>query len=157
MMMYAQDKIVFHNGTVADGKVKQVTDECITFVYSGEDAENIIGVNALSEIRFESGRTQQLSQKYIVNSKDDWENVQVVYDKSRVIGLKSLGQVEKHSSGTWSFSITSGHFSEKTLKKIRQEAAKKGACIVLVTHQQSNSGGFFQDGHASMTGELYTY
>jgi hypothetical protein len=48
-------------------------------------------------------------------------------------------------------------YPEKTLKKIRKEAAQRGGCIVLILSQQSQSGGFFQDGHASMTGEVYTY
>ena len=46
---------------------------------------------------------------------------------------------------------------KELMKKIRKEAAARGGCIVLVLSQQSQSGGFFQDGHASMTGEIYTY
>jgi hypothetical protein len=153
----AQDEVVFHNGNIAKGKVSEVTDYYIKFCYEGEDVQNIIGRSALSEIRFESGRIQQMSQKINVESAKDWEKVRVVNDKNEVLGMKSLGQIEKHSSGTWSFSITGGHFSEKTLKKIRQEAAKRGGCIVLVLSQQSQSGGLFNDGHASMTGEIYTY
>ena len=157
MNCLAQDQVVYHNGTIAKGKVTEVTDFYIKFCYEGEDVQNTIGRSALSEIRFASGRVQEMSQKVIVKSPKDWENVRVIYDKNEVLGLKSLGQIEKHSSGTWSFSITAGHFSEKTLKKIRQEAAKKGGCIVLVLTQQSKSGDFFSGGHASMTGEIYTY
>lgn len=153
----AQDEVIFHNGNIAKGKVSEVTDQYIRFCYEGEDVINIIGRSALSEVRFSSGRIQQMSQKIYVNSAEDWQKVRVVNDKNEVLGLKSLGQVEKHSSGTWSFSITAGHFSEKTLKKIRKEAAKRGGCIVLVLSQQSKSGGVFNDGHASMTGEIYTY
>ena len=154
---YAQDKLMFHNGTVAEGKVTEASDKLIKFVYKGEDVVNTISKSSLAEVRYESGRVQQMSQKVEVKSASDWEKVRVVYDKEEVLGLKSLGQIEKHSTGTWSFSITAGHFSEKTLKKIRQEAAKRGGCIVLVLSQQSQSGGLLQDGHASMTGEVYTY
>lgn len=153
----AQDEVVFHNGNIAKGKVSEVTELYIKFCYEGEDVTNIIGRAAISEVRFSSGRVQQMSQKIYVESEKDWEKVRIVNDKNEVLGLKSLGQVEKHSSGTWSFSITAGHFSEKTMKKIRKEAAARGGCIVLVLSQQSQSGGFFQDGHASMTGEIYTY
>ena len=153
----AQDEVVFHNGNIAKGKVSEVTDQYIKFCYEGEDVTNIIGRAAISEVRFSSGRVQQMSQKIYVESEKDWEKVRIVNDKNEVLGLKSLGQVEKHSSGTWSFSITAGHFSEKTMKKIRKEAAARGGCIVLILSQQSQSGGFFQDGHASMTGEIYTY
>lgn len=154
---FAQDVVVFHNGNIANGKVSEVAEQYIKFSYDGEDFINIIGRCAISEVRFSSGRIQQMSQKIYVDSPDDWEKVRVVNDKNEVLGLKSLGQVEKHSSGTWSFSITGGHFSEKTLKKVRKEAAKRGGCIVLILSQQSKSGNLFSDGHASMTGEIYTY
>ena len=111
----AQDEVVFHNGNIAKGKVTEVTDLYIKFSYDGEDLVNTIGRCAISEVRFQSGRVQQMSQKVDVKSPDDWENVRLVYDKNEVLGLKSLGQIEKHSSGTWSFSITAGHFSEKTM------------------------------------------
>lgn len=154
---FAQDVVVFHNGKTAEGKVSEVTDQFIRFMYKGEDVVNIIGRCAISEVRFSSGRVQQMSQKIYIDSPKDWEKVRVVYDKNEVLGLKSLGQVAKHSSGTWSFSITGGHFSEKVLKKIRKEAANRGGCIVLVLSEKSKSGGVFSDGHASMTGEIYTY
>ena len=157
MNSMAQDQVFFHNGNVAKGKVSEVNDQCIKFYYEGEDVLYTISRNAISEICFQSGRVQQMSQKIDVQSPDDWEKVRLVYDKNEVFGLKSLGQIEKHSSGTWSFSITAGHFSEKTMKKIRKEAANRGGCIVLILSQQSNSGGFFKDGHASMSGEIYTY
>lgn len=153
----AQDEVVFHNGTIAKGKVSEVTELSIKFCYEGEDVMNTIGRAAISEVRFSSGRVQQMSQKIFINSEKDWEKVRIVNDKNEVLGLKSLGQVEKHSTGTWSFSTTAGHFSEKTMKKIRKEAAARGGCIVLLMSQQSQSGGLFQSGHASMTGEIYTY
>jgi len=86
-----------------------------------------------------------------------WKNVRVVNDKEEVLGLKFIRQIEKHSSGTFSFSLTGGHFSEKVLNKMRKEAAKCGGCIVLVLSSKSKSGNVFSDGHASMTGEVYTY
>lgn len=154
---FAQDVVVYHNGNMVEGKVTETNDQFIKFIYKGEDVVNTISRKALAEVRFASGRVQEMSQKVVVNGPDDWEKVKVVYDKNEVLGLKSLGQVEKHSSGTWSFSMTAGHFSEKTLKKIRKEAAKRGGCIVLVLSQSSNSGGEFTNGNASMTGEIYTY
>lgn len=154
---HAQDFVTFHNGTTAEGSVSEVTGKSVKFTYKGEQSVNIIGRNAIAEIKYASGRTEQISTKVSVASPDDWENVRVVNDKEEVLGLKLIGQVEKHSSGTWSFSITGGHFSEKALKKVRQEAAKKGGCIVLILSQQSKSGDFFSDGHASITGEIYTY
>ena len=58
----AQDEVFFHNGTIARGKVSEVTDLFIKFCYEGEDVQNIIGRAAISEVRFSSGRVQQMSQ-----------------------------------------------------------------------------------------------
>ena len=157
IIAFSQDKLYFHNGKIAEGKVVETNDLFIKFIYKGEDVVNTMGRNTLEKVEFASGRIMELSQKIIIESPLDYDKVRVVYDKYEVLGLKSLGQIEKHSSGTWSFSITAGHFSEKALKKIRKEAAKRGGCIVLVLSSQSKSGGFFSDGHASMTGEIYTY
>ena len=153
----AQDVLMLHNGDSVKGKVIERRDKYITFIYQGEESINTIGVNAINKIHYQSGRTEFITEKIKITSAADWKNVRVVYDKDEVMGLRSLGQVEKHSSGTWSFSISAGHFSEKTLKKLRQEAAKRGGRIVLVFNSQSQSGGLFQDGHASMAGEIYTY
>lgn len=154
----AQDTLFFHNRKSVDGKVVEVTEQYVKFVYKGETALNVVSRNSLAEIHFSSGRVQQMSPKIEINNPEkDWEKVRVVYDKDEVMGLKSLGQIEKHSSGTWSFYTTGGHFSEKTLKKIRKEAAKMGGCMVLILSAKSKSGGFFNDGHASMAGEVYTY
>ncbi len=154
---FSQDKLYFHNGTIAEGKVIETSDIFIKFIYKGEDIVNTMGRNALEKVELASGRVMELSQKIIIESPYDYDKVRVVYDKNEVLGLKSLGQIERHSSGTWSLSITAGHFSEKTLKKIRKETAKRGGCIVLILSSQSKSGTLFSDGHASMTGEIYTY
>ncbi len=153
----AQDVLMLHNGDSVKGKVIERRDKYITFIYQGEESINTIGVNAIHKIHNQSGRTELLTERIAVTSPQDWKNVRVVYDKEEVIGLRSLGQVEKHSSGTWSLSVTAGHFLEKTLKKLRQEAARRGGCIVLVFNSQSQSGSLYQRGHASMTGEIYTY
>ena len=77
----AQDEVVFHNGNIAKGKVSEVTEICIKFTYEGEDAMNIIGRAAIAEVRFGSGRVQQMSQKILVETEKDWEKVRIVNDK----------------------------------------------------------------------------
>lgn len=69
----AQDEVYFHNGTVAKGTVSEVTEQFIKFCYQGENVVNTISRNALAQIRFSSGRVQEMSQKVIVNSPNDWE------------------------------------------------------------------------------------
>ena len=114
---FSQDKLYFHNGKISEGKVIETSDIFIKFIYKGEDIVNTMSRNALEKVELASGRVMELSQKIIIESPYDYDKVRVVYDKNEVLGLKSLGQIERHSSGTWSLSITAGHFSEKTLKK----------------------------------------
>lgn len=154
---FSQDSLFFHNGNIGIGKVLEKNDNSFKFIYAGEDFSNVIGFNSVSHVKYESGREEQITPKISVASVSDWSNVKVVYTKEDVLGLKSLGQVEKHSSGTWSFSVSEGHFAEKTLKKIRQEAARRGGCFVLVLTSQGQSTGLLNIGNASITGEIFTY
>lgn len=158
MACKAQDKVVFHNGTTAEGKVTEITEQFIKFVYKGEEANNVIGAAAISDIQFASGRVQHVSDKIIVEYPEDWENVVVVYDKNQVAGLKSLGKIEKHSNGEWSFHTSTGHFMKKAIKKAQKEAAKKAACYILIVNQ-SNTGksGFGGNPDSSIICELFTY
>lgn len=130
---FSQDVITFHNGTTAEGSVTEVTRTYIKFIYKGEQTVNIIGKNALAEVKHSNGRVEQMSTKVYVTSPNGWKNVRIVNDKEEVLGLKFLGQIEKHSSGTWSFSISGGHFSEKMLNKMRKEAAVQ-LFICLISH-----------------------
>jgi len=137
IVCFSQDVVTFHNGQTAEGTVTEVTGKAIKFIYKGEQAVNVIGRNAIAEIKHSNGRVEQMSSKVNVASPKDWKNVRVVNDKEEVLGLKFIRQIEKHSSGTFSFSLTGGHFSEKVLNKMRKEAAKCGGCIVLVLSAES--------------------
>ncbi len=158
MVCQAQDKVKFHNGTVAEGKVSEVTEQFIKFVYKGEETNNIIGTSAISDIEFASGRVQHMTDKVIVEYPEDWENVVIVYDKNQVAGLKSVGKIEKHSNGAWSFHNATGHFMKKALTKAKKEAAKKAACYILIVNQSTTaSAGFGSYSDSSIICELFTY
>ena len=157
MTCNAQDKIFFHNGKVAEGKVNEIAEEYVKFIYKGE-ANNIIGTAAIEKIEFASGRTQQCSEKIVIDSSDEWEKVAVVYDKNKVMGLKSLGQIEKHSNGAWSFHNTTGHFMKKALAKAKKQAVSMGGCYILVVNQSNSaSSGFGSYSDSSIICEVYTY
>ncbi len=155
MVCSAQDKVTFHNGSVADGKVTEVTDQFIKFIYQGEETVNTYGSIGVSEITFASGRKQYITDKIIINNGNDWEKVRVAYDKNEVMGMKSMGRIEKHSNGAWSMHNSEGHFMKKALMKAQKEAAKKGACCVLVVSQSNGNAGQYPD--SSIICELFTY
>ncbi len=153
----AQDRVSFHDGTTFEGKVVEVKEKAILFIYKGEEAVNTIGVNAIDKITFSSGRVQKCTEKVIVNSEMDWEKVKVVYDKDEVTGLKSLGKIEKHSNGAWSFHNSTGHYMAKAIKKAKKEAAKRGAFIILVVNESTEAGGHNKYPDSSIICELFTY
>lgn len=154
----AQDKIHFHNGTIAEGKVCEVTEDYVKFIYKDEEANHTIGSASISKIEFASGRIQQGTTKITIESPEDWEKVVVVYDKNKVMGLKSLGKIEKHSNGAWSFHNTTGHFMKKAITKAQKQAAKMGGCYILVVNQSNNAGGGFGNyADSSIICEVFTY
>ncbi len=154
----AQDKVKFHNGNVGEGKVVEVTPQYVKFVYTGEDAVVMIGALAIENITFKNGRVQEISSKIEVKSSADWEKVKIVHDKNEVFGMKSLGNVEKHSNGAWSLHTSTGHFMKKAQQKIQKEAAAKGACIALVVNESTTEDkGFGSYADSSLICELYTY
>lgn len=153
-----QDKVKFHNGNVGEGKVVEVTPQYVKFVYAGEDAVVMIGVLAIENITFKNGRVQEITNKIEVKSSADWEKVKIVHDKNEVFGMKSLGNVEKHSNGAWSFHTATGHFMKKAQQKIKKEAAAKGACVALVISESTTAKeGLFSDPDSSLICELFTY
>ena len=83
------DKIYKHNGETVDGKVKRVEEYTVVFVYNGEEAENTIGKYAIEKIVYgSSGREEEITEKIVINSEDDWEKVVILEDKSYIAGLK---------------------------------------------------------------------
>ena len=73
------DKVYKHNGEVVDGKVVRVEEYTVVFKYDGEDAENTIGKYAIEKVVYgKSGRVEEVSEKIIVNGKDDWEKVVIL-------------------------------------------------------------------------------
>ena len=153
----AQDKVFFHDGNTFEGKIVKVTDKAVMFIYKGEEAVNTIGINAIEKIAYSSGRVQECTEKIIINSEIDWEKVKVVYDKEEVMGLKSIGMIEKHSNGAWSFHNSTGHFMDKAIKKAKKEAAKRGAAFVLVVNESTEGGRSNKYPDSSIICQLYTY
>lgn len=157
LIVSAQDKIVLHNGTNAVGKVTELNDSYLKFVHEGENLVQTYGCNAVDSVILASGRTLKMSDKVVITSPKDWENVKVVYDKNEVMGLKSLGKIEKHSNGGWSFHVSLGHFIKKALNKAKKEAALRGAPILFIEEQKDSNMGFFKNAESTILCNLYTY
>ena len=93
------DKLVKHSGEKIDVKVVKVGETTIIYKYPGEDAEQTIGKFAVASITYGSGRTEEISEKIVIDGKGDWEKVQILTDKSQVIGLKKGEEVKGKTAG----------------------------------------------------------
>src|SRR5690606_19292785 len=88
------DKIYKHNGETVDGKVIRNEEYVIVFKYDGEDAENSMSKYAIEKIVYgKSGRTEDITEKIVVNSENDWEKVVIFEEKDYIAGLKKVGEV----------------------------------------------------------------
>jgi hypothetical protein len=150
---YSQDKMLKHSGETLDVKIVKVTEQTIIYKYPGEDAEQTISKMAVASITYSSGRKETISDKIVVSSKDDWENVVILTDASQVVGLKKGEEVRGKTSGMFSYN-TAGSADKKATKRIKQAAAEMGAPFVLMISEKSDGFGVKQ---SIKNGVTYSY
>ena len=148
------DKMIKHNGEKIDVKVVKVGEQTITYKYPGEDAEQTIGKFAVASITYgTSGRKEDISPKITIGSEEDWEKVQILTDKSQVVGLKAGTEVRGKTSGLISYN-TAGSADKKATRRIKEAAAKEHAPFVLMTADKSDGFGVKQ---SIKSGVAYSY
>lgn len=126
------DKIYMHNGKTIEGSVVRVAEFTVVFKYANEDAEQTVGKYAVQKIVYgKSGREEQVTEKIIVNSKDDWQNVVVLEDKSQVAGLSKVDEV-KGKTAFINYRTAAGS-DKKSEQKLKEQAAEKGCQFILLT------------------------
>jgi len=127
------DKIYLHNGKTIEGSVVRVAEFTVVFKYAGEDAEQTVGKYAVAKIVYgKSGREEKVSDKIIVSSKDDWQNVVILEDKSEVAGLTKVDDVKGKTATFYNFHSSSGN-DRKAEQKLKQDAAAMGCPFILLT------------------------
>lgn len=160
--IYAQvDVITKHNGEIVKGKVVRVDEYVVVYKYDGEDAENSIGKYAIEKIVYgKSGRVEEVTEKIVVNSEQDWEKVVILEDKSYIAGLKKVGEVK---GKTAFINMHTGNTGDsKADKKLKMEAAKLGCPFVFMTadkdiNESGASGVSFGAVQAIRKGIAYKY
>ena len=157
---FSQDMILKHNGETIPAKVIRVNEYTVVFAYENETAENVESMYAIDKITFASGRVQKLSDKIVVNSKDDWEKVVILEDKSYIAGLKKGSEI-KGKTGFVSFH-TGNTADNKATKKLKMEAAEAGYPFILMTsdkdiNQSGANGPTFGAVQAIRKGVTYKY
>lgn len=133
------DMITKHSGEIVKGKVIRVEEYSIVFKYDGEDAENSIGKYAIEKIVYgKSGRVEDVTEKIIVSTEDDWEKVIIFEEKSYIAGLKKVGEV-RGKTGLINFQ-TGNTGDKKAEKKLKMAAAALGCPFIFMTSDKTTVG-----------------
>jgi sRNA-binding regulator protein Hfq len=133
------DKIFKHSGETVSGKVVKVEEYTVVFKYDGEDAENTISKYAVEKVVYgKSGRTEEMTEKIVVNGEADWEKVVILEEKSYIAGLKKGDEI-RGKTGLINFQ-TGNTGDKKAEKKLKIEAAKMGCPFILQTADKTTVG-----------------
>jgi len=129
----AQDTLFFHNGKKVIGKVIAVNEYTVIYKYLNEDATQAAGRYAVEKINYQSGRTDNISEKIIINGIDDWQKVMLLEDRTQIAGLKK-GSIIR--SNTRFLNLHSANTSErKSFEKLLKEAAKLNSPFLYITYE----------------------
>ena len=155
---FAQDVITLHNGTIAKGKVVENEPTFIRFVYEGENVSSTLGKVAIENIKFQSGRVEECSQKIVItNPNKEYEKIQVLREKDECVGLTRVQEFTEKSGGMWSLGATAGKYMQKTIKKLQKKAASLGGCAILITSEDSKGASIFRNPDARVSAIVYKY
>lgn len=155
----AADRIMLHNGKEIDGKVIKVDEFFINYKYVGEDAEQTISKMAVAKIIYGSGREEEISEKIVIHGKEDWEKVEMLIDKSQIVGLKKLDEIQGKTMGYFSGYTSSAGADKRSMKKLLEAAAEMKAPFVYIYADKDatagNRGAYGTQGNKK--GIAYTY
>ena len=133
------DKIYMHNKKVIEGNVVKINEFTIVFKYAGEDAEQTVSKYAVNKIIYgKSGHQEDVTEKITVVSKDDWENVVILEDKSEVAGLNKVSEIKGKTSSWISYRTGNGK-DRKAEQKLKEDAAELGCPFVLLVSEKDPS------------------
>lgn len=154
--VYAQaDKVFLHNGKVLEVKVLKV-DEQILNKYPKEDVENSITKYAVAKVLYGSGREETISEKIVVTTEKDFENVVILQKGTNITGLKRLGDVKGKAMGTALANMSK--VKTRAENDLKKEAAKIGGVFLLIdNYQVTDSQPGISYGKTNITGTAFGY
>ena len=154
------DQIFLHNGKSIEATISLVDDFKVIFKYVGENAEQTLSKKCIGKIIYNSGREEMISEKIEINGEDDWEKVEILMDKSEIVGLKKLDEVQGKTTALFAGYTSASGTDKRSMKKLLQAAAKLRAPFVYITADKDSKGGM-QSGafgaKGNKKGIAYTY
>jgi len=148
------DKLYLHNGTVIDGTVYEVGDFIVTYSYVGEKTKQTISKYAVEKIIHSgSNREEKITDKILVNSRDDWEKVIILDDKTEITGLTRVDEVASSGGGKF---VGANSAQEKSLERIKKQAAELKCPFVYLANSNTHSMGIIST-RMTKNGVAYKY
>ena len=133
------DVITKHSGEIVKGKVVKVEEYTIVYKYDGEDAENTLSKYAVEKFVYgKTGRVEEITEKIVVSTENDWEKVVILEDKAYIAGLKK-GEELRGKTGLINYH-TGNTADKKAEKKLKIAAAILGFPFVLQTADKTTTG-----------------
>src|SRR5262249_7421174 len=96
---------------------------------------------AIHTITYASGREEEISEKIVVNGKEDWEKVEMLIDKAQIVGLKKLDEIQGKTMGYFSGYTSSAGADKRSMKKLLEAAAEMKAPFVYITADKDATAG----------------
>jgi hypothetical protein len=118
MASWVRKVITFHNGKIVEGKVVKLEEFTIIFKYAGEDAEQTISKLVVGQILYSSGRQEQVTEKIVINGIDDWEKVEILLDKSQIVGLTKVDEVQGKTTAFFAGYTSASGTDKRSMKKL---------------------------------------
>lgn len=136
LLASAQDVVVKHDGSHLKVKVNYLTESAVAFTIPGETRPIKMGRAEVEKIIYQSGRTEAVSQKVIINGRQDWNKIIVTSNPLSIVGLTKKGEI-KVKSGKQAHGVA--NFESKDIEKIKKQAADMGAHVVVVNGYDGRS------------------
>lgn len=130
----SNDTISKINGERIAVKILSTSDKDVTFSYPGETMTTVLSKNLIKEIIYSSGRKEKISEMVIITGEKDWEKVRLTTLASDIEGLVKKGDLDEHKRNMGIYTPAK-KTNEMLEEKIRREAAKLGAHIVLLSNK----------------------
>lgn len=129
ILVSAQDVVIKHDGSQLKVKVNYLTESMVVFTIPGETRSVKMGKAEVEKIIYQSGRTEVVSQKVVINGRQDWNKIVVTSNPLSIVGLTKKGEI-KVKSGKQANGMAK--FESKDIEKIKKQAADMGAHVVVV-------------------------
>lgn len=134
------DTIVKLNGERIVVKIVNNNETNIIFSYPGETMTNTLSKNLIKEIIYSSGRKEKINEKIVINGEKDWKKVKLTTLVTDIEGLVKKGDLDEHMRDLGPIYSSAKKADKKLQIRIKQDAAKLGSHIVLITPMTDANG-----------------